>query len=204
MPSNPHKEDKQLVSACVTGEPKAWEAFVEQYDRLLRAVVRKTGQLESNAGYDADDVVNYVYEKLLENDYRRLTAWQGRAKLSTYLVLVSRNLCLDFVRKHRKGTFVEPTDDIPDDQTPPPGTGDSELRSVRREALAKAIEELPAKQALIMRLRLEGKSLREIATITNRPVGTISVENSRALKKLEKILKQTLTDGDADMELDGF
>jgi DNA-directed RNA polymerase specialized sigma24 family protein len=36
---------------------------------------------------------------------------------------------------------------------------------------------------------MEGKTLREIAKALNRPVGTVSVENSRILKTLQKKLR---------------
>ena len=72
------------------------------------------------------------------------------------------------------------------------------MRRSDDELLHKAIQELPPNQALIMCLRLKGKTLRKIADITNRPVGTISVENSRALEKLRAAMKELADDEEID------
>ena len=90
------------------------------------------------------------------------------------------------------------TDDLskfPDEQDHPL---DRELERERKELLHKAIQELPPNQALIMCLRLKGNTLRKIADITNRPVGTISVENSRALEKLRVAMKELADDEEID------
>lgn len=195
MTSTLYKEDVSLISACAQGDPEAWKRFIDAYGRLIRATVFKLFQVQFAPSSDAEDIENHVYEKLLEDGCRRLLAWRGRAKFSTYLVQVVRNLVLDYLKKENRGPRVTPTHDFskfPDHSDHPL---ERELQSERKELLHNAIQALPPKQALIMCLRLKGKTLREIADITNRPVGTISVENSRALEKLRVAMKD-LSDGE--------
>ena len=70
-------------------------------------------------------------------------------------------------------------------------TAGESLEESEIAALTEAIDRLPDKQAMIMRLRLEGKSLRDIAEFMHIPQGTAFVENSRALERLRRALRNT-------------
>ena len=81
------------------GRPEvAWDAFLERYRKLLFASIRHYVR-------DHDDVMDAftrVCEGLRENDLRRLRAYADdathRARFSTWLVVVVRNLCVDWLR----------------------------------------------------------------------------------------------------------
>ena len=80
----------------------AWDLFVSRYRRLIMASIRHYAQ-------DYDDVMDvfaHVCEALREDDCRRLRAWtekpEHRARFSTWLVTVVRNLTVDWFR-HRDG-----------------------------------------------------------------------------------------------------
>lgn len=198
MSSTFYKKDLCLITACVEGDPEGWTRFIDAYGRLIRATVLKLFRIQFAPRSEVEDIENHVYEKLLEDGCRRLSSWRGRAKFSTYLVQVVRNLVIDHLRKENRGPRVTLMDDLskfPDEQDHPL---DRELEHERKELLHKAIQELPPNQALIMCLRLKGKTLRKIADITNRPVGTISVENSRALEKLRAAMKELADDEEID------
>lgn len=77
----------------------AWDLFVDQYRRLIFASIRHYLQ-------DYDDVMDvfvYVCEALREDDLRRLRAYASepvhRARFSTWLVTVVRNLTVDWLRR---------------------------------------------------------------------------------------------------------
>lgn len=152
-----------------------------QYRRLIRSTAAQLRHRQDVASVDTDDLEHHIYQKLLEDDRRRLRAWQGRARFSTYLVQVTRNLVLDYYALRNKGPLAEEyqaSDEVEHD------AGEEEAQTLRRAAFDSVLKSLPEKQAILIRLRLEGKTLNEIAEITGRPLGTISVENSRALVKL--------------------
>src|SRR5690349_12247427 len=85
------------------GRPDAaWDAFLDRYRRLIFAAIRHYAQ-------DYDDVMDVfarVCEALREDDLRRLRTYteqrDHRARLSTWLVTVVRNLTVDWFR-HRDG-----------------------------------------------------------------------------------------------------
>ena len=184
MTSNTYREEKDLIKGCAQGDTEQRDAFVTQYDRLIRSIVGKVYECYGGSRQEVEDVVNFVYEKLLEDDCRRLTIWHGKSKLSTYLVQVSKNLAVDCLRKQGKDDRIKKTKELPVwfKEIDVPDVDES--REPLYKALSDSIDELPPKRSIIMKLRLQGKSLREIAKITKLPKGTVFVENSRAMQSL--------------------
>ena len=181
-----YESEHELIAACIEGIPDAWTQFKEQYQRLIRAVIVRTTRVDEST---VDDLEALVYQKMLEDRCRRLTAWRGRARFSTYLVQVTRNLVLDWVDKEGRRISTEPLRPGADATVAADDFESKESVALQAAALRDAIRALPEKQALLMRLRLEGQSIREIAKLTRRPVGTVSVENSRAMAKLRHLLE---------------
>ena len=74
----------------------AWEKLIVAHTRLLLSVARSFG-----GGKDeAMDRYAYILEKLRDSDFRRLRAFDSTAGVafSTWLVVSSRRLCVDFNR----------------------------------------------------------------------------------------------------------
>ena len=185
------EDERVLIRACADGASGQWERFVGQYGRLITSTAAAVRAKSPPHLCEMDDLVAYVYEKLLEDQGRRLRAWRGRAKFSTYLVHVSRNLCIDLLRKSGKedaalGVARKGPVDPPDLHGY--SLEEEEWRDVQRNALREAIDELRPRQRMIIRLRLKGKSLRDIARAMKLPRGTVFVENSRAIERLRGVM----------------
>lgn len=190
MPSTDYEKDRELVEACVRGDSNGWMEFERAYGRLLRSIVYRFDRQLSVVGLDAEDLKGHIYEKLLDDSCRRMRAWKGRAKFSTYLVMVSRNLALDFLEQQTRGPAMERYDDMPEQGSDDESVADREWTDQRVAVMVEGLNSLPERQAVILRLRMEGQTLREIATNLNKPVGTISVESSRAMERLRMTLTQ--------------
>lgn len=180
--------ETELIAACIAGDPDAWGEFKTRYQRLIRATIVRTSAVDDTI---VDDLESTTYQKMLEDRCRRLRAWRGRARFSTYLVQVTRNLVLDWVDAQKRTLATAPMDDRPEMAGDAPDYGFDEEAAAQLKALQGAIAALPEKQAVIMRLRIEGKSLREIAGLLGRPVGTVSVESSRAMERMRTLLEQS-------------
>lgn len=182
--------EQELIAECIAGSPHAWTEFKHCYGRLVRAAAVRTSSVDDAT---LDDLEAIVYQKLIEDKCRRLRAWQGRARFSTYLVQVTRNLVLDWVDTQKRLVPTAPLDDRLDAACDAPDMGADEETAAQAQALHLAIKALPERQAVIMRMRLAGHSLRDIAQLLGKPVGTISVESSRAMDKLRSLLEQSGT-----------
>jgi len=78
---------------------RAWKQFISDYGALLLKVVRSYAQ-------DVDrqsECFVYVCEKLCDDGFKRLLKFKvdGRARFSTWLGVVSANLCIDWLRDER-------------------------------------------------------------------------------------------------------
>jgi RNA polymerase sigma factor (sigma-70 family) len=92
---------------------EAWSLFVDRYRRLIIAVIRRYVS-------DPDDVMDvfaHVCAALRENDLARLKRFredvQGGASFSTWLVVVVRNLAVDWTRRRDGRPRPQAPPDLP-------------------------------------------------------------------------------------------
>jgi RNA polymerase sigma factor (sigma-70 family) len=90
--SERRKQDLQLVRAVLAGSQDAWERFVTEYADLILAVLRRYLRDED----EAHDVFVEVLDGLY---HRKLASYEGRSRLSTWLVIVSHNVAADHLRR---------------------------------------------------------------------------------------------------------
>ena len=96
----PHSLDR-LLSVHANGASDAvddaWRAFIAEQTRLLLHVARSVYTNHD----DAMDAYTFVLEQLRADGFRRLHEFAAdpRSKLSTWLVVVARRLCLDLYRR---------------------------------------------------------------------------------------------------------
>lgn len=93
---------------------RAWDAFLDRYRRLVFATIRRFVEDHD----DVMDVFTHVCEALRDDDFRRLRSYAAgqadrRARFSTWLVVVVRNLTIDWVRRRYgrpRGRTLAPED----------------------------------------------------------------------------------------------
>jgi len=142
----------------------------------------------------AQDAVQEAYLRALKF-FGGFRGGDGKA----WLLAIVRNACFDWLKQRRAQDLYEPFDE--DIHTPygdrPAGIAgatagnpeSSALSSTTAERLGAALEQVPAeyREALILR-ELEGLSYKEIATITNVPIGTVMSRLARAREQLRRRL----------------
>src|SRR5688572_24316571 len=83
-----------LIERCLNGDQLAWETIVRLYWRKVFNVAYKfVGRHDL-----AEDLTQDVFLKL----YKSLDTFDRRANFQTWLISVSRNLCIDHYRSVRK------------------------------------------------------------------------------------------------------
>lgn len=113
-----------------------------------------------------------------------------RASLSTWLFRVARNLYIDSIRSERNWIPIQ--DDIESIESEDPSAHSSmQEGQVDSAALARAIDELSAVQARLIRMSyLEAKSHSEISSELGMPLGTVKSHLRRAFAKLQSSILQ--------------
>ena len=197
-------DDADLVRRCAAGEAAAWDDLVRTHAPMLhraasRVLGRRGGALV-NVAADVDDVVQAVFLKLWDDGRRRLRTFEGKSRLSTWLVAITQREALDRLRSRAGAAapvaeYGDASDDgfsrlrpeIWNGQSPPPDAA-AEIREANVR-LAIAIDTLPARDRLLVRLvYLDGCPYVEVARLLSIPENSISPWLGRARQRLKTLL----------------
>jgi RNA polymerase sigma-70 factor (ECF subfamily) len=173
-----------LLGRCRTGDELAWEALVRQFQGRIYAVAY---HYVSNTE-EARDLAQEIFVRL----YQTRGRWPAADMFVPWLVRVSRNLCLDQLRRKRARP---PAEDIPVDQmhtlAAPGGTPEEQhVARSRRSLVHRALHALGRlNREMILLKEIQGLSLEEIASVLNIPLGTVKSRSNRARIELaQKVL----------------
>ena len=184
----PSASTDQLIEACLNGDQRAWESIVQQYRRRVFNVAYKfVGKHD-----EAEDLTQEIFLKV----FKALKTFDRRANFQTWLISISRNLCIDHYRSVRKEReTVDRHVDAGD--LSPAAKGQDPLtrlqRLDRRELLRRAMLELPAalREAVLLR-DIQEFSYQEIAERLKLPEGTVKSRIHRARMELKGRLSSWL------------
>jgi len=171
-----------LIASCLGGDQTAWEEIVRQHRRKVFNIAYKfTGRHDQ-----AEDLTQDVFLKI----FKSLHTFDRRANFQTWLVSVSRNLCIDHYRSVRKER--ETIDrDVDAGELTPAAPGQNAYQALeqadRVELLRKAMAELPPtlREAVVKR-DIQELSYQEIADQLNLPEGTVKSRINRGRTELAR------------------
>src|SRR5262245_6999017 len=134
---------------------------------------------------DAQDVVQEAYLRA----FKFFAGFRG-GNSRAWLLRIVRNAFYDWLKKNRGQEAAETFDEESHDAIDETGAPDTLLvDKADHELLHKAIAELPVEFREILVLReLEGFSYKEIADVTNVPLGTVMSRLARAREHLRTLL----------------
>jgi len=175
-----------LIRRCLGGDQLAWEAIVRQYRRKVFNVAYKfVGKHD-----EAEDLTQDIFLKI----FKSLETFDRRANFQTWLISVSRNLCIDHYRSVRKER--ETIDrDVDTAELSAAAPGQSQIaaleQSDRVELLREALASLPKtlRTAVLMR-DLQELSYHEIARELRLPEGTVKSRINRGRSELARQIKK--------------
>jgi RNA polymerase sigma factor (sigma-70 family) len=140
----------------------------------------------SRSPSDADDVV----QEAILRAFRGFDALRG-SDVKSWLLTIVRNCHLTAVKQQQRRGFVPLPEehDVHDGQSMIATTPDPESTSIRRDekrTLDRLMAALPEEQREVLVLReIEELDYREIATVTNVPIGTVMSRLARARAALK-------------------
>jgi len=175
-----------LIRRCLGGDQLAWEAIVRQYRRKVFNVAYKfVGKHD-----EAEDLTQDIFLKI----FKSLETFDRRANFQTWLISVSRNLCIDHYRSVRKER--ETIDrDVDTAELSAAAPGQSQIAALeqrdRVELLREALASLPKtlRTAVLMR-DLQELSYHEIARELRLPEGTVKSRINRGRSELARQIKK--------------
>ena len=189
--SQPAAPIDQLIERCLAGDQQAWETIVQQNRRRVFNVAYKfVGKHD-----EAEDLTQDIFLKL----FKSLDTFDRRANFQTWLISVSRNLCIDHYRRVRKERETVDRDVDAADLAPASGdVGPYVLleRSDRRELLRQALDGLaPTLRSAVMLRDIHELSYQEIADRLGVPEGTVKSRINRGRLELARQIRKVQDSG---------
>lgn len=169
------QSDAELVRQVRTGDIESYGILVERYERLVRSIALKIARDH----HLADDFVQDAFVRGLE----KLGSLRDPDRFASWIVTIARQTAANAMR-HRvySPTLVGDGEDLFDNRN---------RLSEESEHLLELIGRLSESDQLVLALRyLNGYSSREIAAITNRRVGTVTKQLSRAYQRLRQLIQR--------------
>jgi RNA polymerase sigma-70 factor (ECF subfamily) len=186
-----------LLSRCQAGDELAWEAFVRRFQgRIYGMACAYTGHTD-----DARELAQDVFVRLYETRRR----WPDAERFMPWMVLTSRHLCVDYLRRRKARTKAG---EVELDQAAmllgsEPDPEEQAGSSGRKSMVWAAIRRLTAISRDMIILRdVQGLSIAEVASSLRIPIGTVKSRASRARVELAEhvlALSQPVPRGDASL-----
>ncbi|MCL2103038.1 MAG: sigma-70 family RNA polymerase sigma factor [Syntrophorhabdaceae bacterium] len=180
-----------LVEAFRQGKPDAFEAIVRTHqNRVYAFCVRMLSDRE-----EALDISQDVFISA----YKKLDTFRGDSSLSTWLLRIATNRCLNSIRRKKSiaaketpwptmGDYENETEFLPvapEEHRPDRITENMEMGSILSEALGRLN---PSSRWMVLLSDVEGFSHDEIAELAEVPIGTVKSRLHRARMTLRKTL----------------
>jgi RNA polymerase sigma-70 factor (ECF subfamily) len=175
-----------LIQRCLKGDQLAWEAIVRQYRRKVFNVAYKfVGRHD-----EAEDLTQDIFLKI----FKSLNTFDSRANFQTWLISVSRNLCIDHYRSVRKERETINRDVDASELSPiSPSQGQMAMMEQRDrvQLLKDAMSALPRtlRTAVLMR-DIQELSYHEIAEQLHLPEGTVKSRINRGRNELARQIRK--------------
>ena len=175
-----------LIEQCLAGDQIAWEQIVRQnWRKVFNVAYKFVGKHD-----EAEDLTQDIFLKI----FKALKTFDRRANFQTWIISISRNLCIDHYRSVRKERQTIARDvDSNDLQPATPERGpyaQAEHQDLRAQ-LRQALETLPITLRTAVVLRdLQELSYQEIADRLGLPEGTVKSRINRGRIELAHQLRR--------------
>jgi RNA polymerase sigma-70 factor, ECF subfamily len=185
-PSHAGDALETLIQRCLRGDQIAWEVIVRQYWRKVFNVAYKfVGKHDA-----AEDLAQDIFLKV----FKSLDTFDRRANFQTWLISVSRNLCIDHYRSVRKERETIDRDVDANGLSPTshdPGPIAALEQRDRVVLLRQALAELPRTLRIAVLMRdIQEMSYHEIAGTLGLPEGTVKSRINRGRTELARHVKR--------------
>ena len=180
--SPPPQEIDPLIARCLNADQAAWDTIV----RLYRRKVFNIAYTFVGRHDEAEDLTQDVFVKV----FKSLRTFDRRANFSTWLISVSRNLCIDHYRSvRREREAVNPDVDVATLARPAGGDSPEAMLEQRDRVaiLRAALDTLtPSLRSAILLRDIQELSYQEIAEKLGVPEGTVKSRINRGRTELAR------------------
>ena len=175
------QDESVLIEQARAGNQEAFAALVQQHGAMVYNLALRS----LNNTQEAEDIAQESFVRA----WKALPSFRADAQFSTWLYRIATNLCYNRLPRLKSEFDLldsEAEGDIWDQRQAVEG---SFLSREMRQALFRAVDELPESYRLLITLRhIQGLSYQEIADVTGMPLGTVKTGIFRARRRLRETL----------------
>ena len=187
------RDDSELVKRCIRREPGAWVEFVDRFKGTVQALARRYMKLNGHLPDEPEleDIVQEVFLAVIRRDFRLLRNYDATYTVKTYLGVITRTEVHRLLRRRRPRVGTD--EELEEAGATVPSSSDGAADAEEREVLLRALDELPQRDAEILKLRfLREMDYRAIAGALNIPETSVGQTLFRAKQRLVERLRGLL------------
>lgn len=178
------EEDAALVDAIRRGDEAAFEQLVHRHTPMLYRVVRRM----TADDLEAEDILQETFFRF----WQKLAGYRNDRPLFPFLVTIAANLARDRWRRDGRLRAELPEEQETTQEVANPLPEDSLLHAETLQALAAAVERLPAPYRAVIALRYDAEmDYQDIAAALGLPVNTVRTHLRRAKARLRRVLEES-------------
>ncbi len=190
--------DYELAIACQSGDRKAFQRLVRQYQEKVRGLVYSILSDPDTM----DDLVQEIFIKV----YTSINRFEHRSNLGTWIYRIAVNHCRDEIRRRRVRRFFSMEKMELDPMEMSPTADKALLKKERIELVRWGLSKVSEKHRTIIVLRdFEDMSYEQIAEVLNLELGTVKSRLNRARLALKDVIspfwhQESLNDAEHENE----
>lgn len=172
------RSDEALHEALIGGDPRAFEALYDRYERpLFGFICRYLSDRQA-----AEDVLHDAFLALLRD---RASARRAHS-LRAWLFQTARHLCLNRIRAKEREARALSKEQASAEEPQPERRLEAQQTA---EALQAAVGRLPLELGELYQLRSSGLSYEEMAAVLAIPLGTVKSRMHQLIHRLREELR---------------
>jgi len=178
--------EADLIALAKQGDQAAFGLLVNRYqDQVYNLVCRTVGDV-----HHAQDVAQEAFIRA----WRALPQFEERSKFSSWLYRISINCSFTELRRLKRPLDQIPTEEFDSPKFLDPLESSQEAEFEKRDLVERLMKGLsPIYRSIVVLFYLQEMDCQEIATVLNKPVGTVKAYLHRARAELklstEKLLR---------------
>ena len=171
------QSDAELVQETLAGNKQAFALLVRRHERSVRA----TATYVVKSTHAADDIAQEAFVRT----WQQLPKLRNPNVFGPWLMTITRRCALESVRRKQVVNYTDNLDHLAAHER------NGQLDE-KKQHLLESIQKLPKAERQVIMLRYFGRhSVKDLAAIAGRSVGTVTKQLSRAHKRLKKRLQES-------------
>lgn len=176
--------DIKIIKRCQMGDKEAFQQLISEYHPFVYKFLYKLSENEETA----KDLTQDTFIKVIKNIEKFDT--KGSAKFSTYIITISKNLYIDYLRREKRVLLNIPIEQYCNFKDVNTDIEDAVIDRLYSQDAVENMEKLTEDQKIAIKMKyIEGLTLKEIGKALNLEPKTVKSRIHNGIVKLRKMFQ---------------